>query len=88
MKHYVYILECRDQTWYTGYTNDLTQRLRKHEEGKGAKYTRGRGPFKLIHVETFETKTEALKHEYHLKQKKRSDKERYVAEKRSLSQND
>ncbi|MFS0784780.1 GIY-YIG nuclease family protein [Shouchella sp. 1P09AA] len=88
MKHYVYILECRDKSWYTGYTNDLTQRLRKHEEGKGAKYTRGRGPLKLIHVEAFETKTEALKHEYQLKQKKRSDKERYVAEKRSLNQND
>ncbi len=71
MKHYMYVLECGDQSWYTGYTNNVEQRLRKHEEGKGAKYTRGRGPLKLIFVETFATKEEALKQEYQFKRKTR-----------------
>lgn len=44
--HIVYILRCSDQSLYTGYTNNLEARLKKHEVGKGAKYTRGRGPFK------------------------------------------
>ncbi|GAF22094.1 endonuclease [Bacillus sp. JCM 19047] len=88
MKHYMYVLECGDQSWYTGYTNNVDQRLRKHEEGKGAKYTRGRGPLKLIFVETFATKEEALKQEYQFKRKTRRAKERYVLERRSLQGND
>ncbi|WDF05359.1 GIY-YIG nuclease family protein [Shouchella hunanensis] len=88
MKHYMYVLECGDQSWYTGYTNNVEQRLRKHEEGKGAKYTRGRGPLKLIFVETFATKEEALKQEYQFKRKTRRAKERYVLERRSLQGND
>ncbi|AIC96581.1 GIY-YIG nuclease family protein [Shouchella lehensis] len=88
MKHYMYVLECGDQSWYTGYTNNVEQRLRKHEEGKGAKYTRGRGPLKLVYVETFATKKEALKQEYQFKRKTRRAKERYVLEQRSLQGND
>lgn len=41
--HYVYIIQCADNTWYTGYTNDVEKRFVKHSQGKGAKYTRGRG---------------------------------------------
>ncbi len=47
-KFYVYILECSDRTYYTGYTHDLENRLRLHNSGKGAKYTRGRRPVKLV----------------------------------------
>ncbi|WP_338079588.1 GIY-YIG nuclease family protein [Aquibacillus halophilus] len=47
-RHFVYMLKCKDGTLYTGYTNDIRKRVRMHEQGKGAKYTKGRGPFKLV----------------------------------------
>lgn len=73
-KHVVYILKCKDHTLYTGYTNDLKRRLEMHNNGKGAKYTRGRGPFQVMHVETYSTKTEAMKREYQIKQLTRPEK--------------
>ncbi|CQR47499.1 GIY-YIG nuclease superfamily protein [Paraliobacillus sp. PM-2] len=73
-EHVVYILECKDGTLYTGYTNNLFRRLAMHESGKGAKYTRGRGPFLLKYYEAFQTKEEAMKQEYYIKQLKRSEK--------------
>ncbi|WP_100374364.1 GIY-YIG nuclease family protein [Bacillus sp. FJAT-45037] len=81
MTHFIYILECCDQSWYTGYTNDFNRRLKMHEEGKGAKYTRGRGPFVVKHLERYETKTAALQAEYAIKRLTRKQKERYVLEK-------
>lgn len=78
--HYIYILECGDGSYYTGYTNDLTQRLRKHEEGKGAKYTRGRGPLSLVFQESFSTKQEAMRMEFAVKKLNRSEKERIIKE--------
>ncbi|WP_217588374.1 GIY-YIG nuclease family protein [Lentibacillus saliphilus] len=72
--HVVYMLECRDGSIYTGYTNDFERRLKQHEAGKGAKYTRGRGPFKVIHKKTFETKVEAMREEYRIKRLSRHDK--------------
>jgi putative endonuclease len=79
-KHYVYILECKDGTYYTGYTNELEQRLRKHEEGKGAKYTRGRGPLKLVYQASFPTKQEAMSMEFAIKKLNRAAKERIIKE--------
>ena len=73
-QHVVYILECSDGTLYTGYTNNLKQRLAKHEAGKGAKYTRGRGPFQLKYYQFFDTKQEAMQAEYRLKQLKKTEK--------------
>lgn len=68
--HYVYILQCADGTLYTGYTNDLEQRLNQHNEGKeGAKYTRSRRPCRLVYHEEYNSKTEALKREYFIKHK-------------------
>ncbi len=67
-KHVVYILECGDRTLYTGYTNRLRYRLNQHQCGKGAKYTRGRGPLTLRYANSYETKTVALKEEYRIKQ--------------------
>ncbi|NME83545.1 GIY-YIG nuclease family protein [Clostridium sp. SM-530-WT-3G] len=72
--NYVYILECSDGTFYTGWTNDLEKRIRMHSEGKGAKYTKGRGPLKLVHCEEFESRSDAMRREYEIKQLKRSEK--------------
>ncbi|MCA0972731.1 GIY-YIG nuclease family protein [Halobacillus litoralis] len=80
--HYVYVLRCKDHSLYTGYTNDLTKRIQKHESGKGAKYTRGRGPFELEIAKTFDTKQEAMKAEYRIKQMSRAQKEKWLAEAR------
>lgn len=65
--NYTYILQCADGTYYTGWTNNLEKRIHDHNENKGAKYTRGRTPVKLVYSETFETKSEALKREAALK---------------------
>lgn len=72
--NYVYILQCIDGTLYTGYTNDLNKRIQVHNSGKGAKYTRGRLPVKLVYSEEFNTKSEALKREYAIKLMKRKRK--------------
>ncbi|SMC26543.1 putative endonuclease [Clostridium acidisoli DSM 12555] len=72
--NYVYILKCKDETLYTGYTNDLDNRIKVHNSGKGAKYTRCRLPIELIYFEKYETKSEAMKREYYIKTLKRVDK--------------
>ena len=73
--HYTYILKCKDNTYYTGYTTDLEKRLKAHNEGKGAKYTRGRGPVELVYYEEHEEKTYAMRREWEIKQLSRSEKE-------------
>ena len=78
MMTYVYMLECKDGSFYTGYTTDLRARYEKHNSGCGAKYTRGRTPVKLVYFEIFETKSEALKREIKIKKMSRLRKERLV----------
>lgn len=73
--NYVYIVECNDGTYYTGYTNDIDKRIETHNKGQGAKYTRGRKPVKLKYLEGFDNKSEALKREYRIKQLTRKEKE-------------
>ena len=63
----VYILQCADKTLYTGITNNFDERLRKHTEGGGAKYTKGRGPFKVMLNETHKDLSAALKRELEIK---------------------
>jgi putative endonuclease len=63
----VYIIECADHTLYTGITNDLARRMSKHENGTGAKYTRGRGPLKLVYTEPCSSKSAALMREHEIK---------------------
>ncbi len=75
-----YLLECADGTLYCGWTNDLAHRLRTHNEGKGAKYTRSRLPVKLVYYEAFETKEEAMSREWHLKRMSREQKLRLIRE--------
>lgn len=80
-KHFVYIVKCSDDTYYTGYTNDIKRRIKLHNEGKGAKYTRGRGPVQLVYEEEFTSKKEALRREYVIKQLRREEKEKLIAKK-------
>ena len=78
--YYVYILECKDGTLYTGWTVDLVQRVEQHNQGKGAKYTRGRSPVSLKYYETAGTKQDACRREYEIKRLSRSDKLRLIQE--------
>ena len=72
--NYTYILQCSDQSLYTGWTNNLEQRIKQHNAGKGGRYTRSRCPVKLVYYETFETKEEAMSREWHIKRLSRKDK--------------
>ena len=77
-KHYIYIARCNDDTLYTGYTDELKKREKAHNDGKGARYTRGRGPVKIIYFEEFETKSAAMQREYQIKHLKKKEKERLI----------
>ncbi|WP_058993788.1 GIY-YIG nuclease family protein [Haloarcula sp. CBA1127] len=76
--YHVYVLRCSDNTFYTGYTTDVERRVREHDAGDGAKYTRGRTPVELIHVESFDSQSDAMSREYEIKQYSRPEKERLV----------
>lgn len=76
--NYTYIVSCRDGSLYTGWTKDLERRIKAHNEGKGAKYTKSRRPVKLVYYEEFETKQEAMRREYEIKQLSRREKEQLV----------
>lgn len=69
-----YIVQCNDGTLYCGYSNDVPKRVDTHNKGKGAKYTKTRLPVKLVYTECFETKSEAMKREYQIKQLTRKQK--------------
>jgi putative endonuclease len=70
----VYILRCGDGTLYTGVTNDMPRRLAAHNNGKGAKYTRGRGPLALVYSEQHRTRSRAQKREAEIKSLNRAEK--------------
>ncbi|MDO5425120.1 MAG: GIY-YIG nuclease family protein [Eubacteriales bacterium] len=72
--NYTYILKCSDGTLYTGWTTDLDKRLKAHNAKKGAKYTKTRTPVTLAYYESFETKEEAMRREWEIKQLTRKDK--------------
>ena len=76
--HHVYVLECADGTFYTGYTTDVDRRVTEHDAGEGAKYTRGRTPVSLVHVETFDSRSAAMSREHEIKSLSRGEKERLV----------
>ena len=73
-KHYIYIVKCKDGSLYTGYAKDVTQRVAKHNNGQGAKYTKIRRPVQLVYQEVFDTKSEAMKREYEIKTYTRQQK--------------
>lgn len=66
MGYYCYILQCSDNTLYTGYTTNIKNRLSQHNSGKGAKYTRGRRPCTLVYFESFNSKEDAMKREWYV----------------------
>ncbi len=72
--NYTYIVRCKDDSLYCGWTNDLEKRIASHNAGTGAKYTRNRHPVTLVYYETFETKEEAMRREYAIKQLSRTQK--------------
>ena len=74
----VYMLECADTSLYTGITVDLERRLEEHSKGKGAKYTKHRGPFTVVFTERQETRSQALKREVVIKSMTREEKLRLI----------
>ena len=72
--HCCYIVICRDSTLYCGYSNDIEKRIDTHNKGVGAKYTKTRLPVKLVYSECFNSKSEAMKREYQIKQLTRQQK--------------
>ncbi|WP_458207225.1 GIY-YIG nuclease family protein [Haladaptatus sp. NG-SE-30] len=82
--HWVYVVECSDGSFYTGYTTDVARRVAEHDAGDGAKYTRGRTPVELVYSERFESRSAAMSREYEIKQFSRPEKEQLVDE--SLAQ--
>ncbi len=74
MTYTVYILECADKTFYTGLTNNLEDRLKRHNSGRGAKYTKYRCPVSVIYMEEFETLKEAMHREREIKTYTRQEK--------------
>ena len=78
--NYTYIVRCKDGSLYTGCTNDIEKRIKAHNEGKGAKYTKSRRPVKLVYYEEFQTKEEAMKREYAIKHMRRKEKEKIIGD--------
>lgn len=76
--YHVYIVQCLDGTLYTGIAKDVRERIKQHNTGKGARYTRGRGPVKLIYSEVFKTRSEALRREMEIKKWPREKKLRMI----------
>lgn len=72
--NYVYLLRCADGTLYCGWTTDLSARIRTHNSGNGAKYTRSRLPVELVYSEVYEDRHEALSREWHIKRLPREAK--------------
>mgnify|MGYP000866500268 CR=1 FL=1 len=82
--NYTYIVECSDNTLYTGWTNHLDKRIKDHNNKKGAKYTKSRVPVTLVYYEEFETKEEALKREIEIKRLSRKEKLNLLESKRKV----
>ena len=78
--NYTYMVRCADGTLYTGWTTDVERRVKCHNAGKGAKYTRPRLPVELVYFERFETKEEAMRREAAIKKLSRERKELLVAQ--------
>ncbi|MGT2925809.1 GIY-YIG nuclease family protein [Streptococcus cuniculipharyngis] len=80
IKAYMYVLRCQDDSLYTGYTTDVDRRVKTHQAGKGAKYTKARLPVQLLYVEKFASKSLAMSAESQFKKKTRQEKLNYIAQ--------
>jgi putative endonuclease len=76
MPYYVYILLCKDGSYYTGYAKDVKRRVERHKKGQGARYTTIHEPEKIVYVEEFDSLSEAMKREREIKSFSRSKKQR------------
>ncbi len=76
--NWAYLLRCADGSLYAGWTNNLEKRVKAHNDGHGAKYTRGRRPVQLVYALTFETKAEAMAQEAKLKKMRKEQKEKLL----------
>ena len=85
LMHFVYIVRCTDGSLYTGYARDPEARTRAHNAGRGARYTSGRRPVRLVYSEAFDTLSEALRREYELKQWTRAAKQDLVKQSQRLA---
>lgn len=79
MGWYVYILECSDTTYYTGITTDIERRIDEHTAGIGAKYTKGRGPLKLMYQEEYTDRSSASKREIEIKSLSKAQKSSLIS---------
>ena len=82
--NYTYIVECSDGTFYTGWTTDIEKRIRTHNAGTGAKYTRARTPVKLVYLENFSTRREAMRREAEIKRLGRKQKETLIRDRKEV----
>lgn len=80
--NYVYLLRCADGSLYCGWTTDPEARVKAHNSGRGAKYTRSRLPVELVYLETYEDRHEALSRECSIKQMNHMQKERLIQDKK------
>ena len=78
MSWLVYILKCGDNSLYTGITNNFKARLLAHEEGRGAKYTKGRGPFEVVYQKTYKSRSEATTMEIEIKKLSLEEKQKLI----------
>ena len=78
MPYYVYILLCKDGSYYTGHARDVKRRVERHEKGQGARYTRIHEPEKIVYMEEFDSRSEAMKREREIKSLSHSEKQRLV----------
>lgn len=76
--YFVYIVRCRNGTYYAGYTNDLESRIKKHDSGKGAKYLRGKSPVELVYAKEYRYLRNALRAERNIKKLTRAQKEELI----------
>jgi len=78
MPYYVYILLCKDSSYYTGHAKNVKHRIEQHKKGQGARYTRMHRPEKIVYVEEFNSRTDAMKREREIKSFSHSKKQRLV----------
>lgn len=78
MSWFLYIVECADASYYTGITTDIDRRIDEHNNGKGAKYTQGRGPVSLVYTENFEDRSQASKREFEIKALTKDQKKKLI----------
>lgn len=78
MPYYVYIILCKDSSYYTGYAKDVERRIERHRKGQGARYTRIHKPEKTVYMEKFNSRSKAMKREREIKQLSHSKKQELV----------